>query len=274
MADAGALSPRAPEQTPSQVVIIIPARYGSSRFPGKPLALIGKKPLIHHVYERVRTARGVTRVVVATDDVRIRAAVQEFGGEAVMTPAELRTGSDRVAHVARELPADIYVNLQGDEIPLSVALIEDLLTPFSRSHDEVGTLKCALTTEQQLLDPNVVKVVTDQYGYALYFSRSPIPYHRDRRPPHQSVTAGLHWKHLGIYAYTAPALARFAQLPTGSLEATEQLEQLRLLEAGVRIRVWETKQVSIRIDAPADIAQAEATLAREGDRLGGHGAGG
>jgi 3-deoxy-manno-octulosonate cytidylyltransferase (CMP-KDO synthetase) len=171
-----------------------------------------------------------------------------------------------VAYVAREIPADVYINLQGDEIPLSAALLEDLLGPFSRSQEEVGTLKYALTAERQLVDPNVVKVVTDQHGYALYFSRSPIPYLRDRRPAQPSLTTGLHWKHLGIYAYTAAALARFAQLPTGSLEATEQLEQLRLLEAGVRIRVWETKQASLRIDAPADIAQAEEALAREGDR--------
>jgi 3-deoxy-manno-octulosonate cytidylyltransferase (CMP-KDO synthetase) len=264
VADAGALRQRAPERTPrEQVVVVIPARYGSSRFPGKPLALIAKKPLIHHVYERVQAARGVTQVIIATDDARIQTAVQGFGGHAVLTPTELRTGSDRVAYVARQVPADIYINLQGDEIPLSAGLLDDLLGPFAASDAEVGTLKCTLTSEEQLLDSNVVKVVTDQHGYAVYFSRSPIPYLRDRRPTQTCLIPGLHWKHLGIYAYTSAALARFAELPTGSLEASEQLEQLRLLEARVGIRVWETKHASIRIDTPADIVHAEETLTRE-----------
>jgi 3-deoxy-manno-octulosonate cytidylyltransferase (CMP-KDO synthetase) len=245
----------------SEIVVVIPARYGSSRFPGKPLATLDKKPLIQHVYERVRTARGVKRVVVATDDTRIVKAVQAFGGDAVMTGADLRTGSDRVAQVAREISADVYVNLQGDEIPLTPAFLEDLILPFVASDAEVGTLKHAISDEQELMDPNVVKVITDCHGDALYFSRSPIPYVRDQRPATNRIS-GLHWKHLGIYAYTAAALARFFGLPTGSLEGSEQLEQLRLLEAGERIRVWETKQASLRIDTPADLKQAEAVLMR------------
>ena len=246
----------------SEIVVVIPARYGSSRFPGKPLATLDKKPLIQHVYERVRTARGVKRVVVATDDTRILKAVQAFGGDAVMTGADLRTGSDRVAQVAREISADVYVNLQGDEIPLTPAFFEDLILPFVASDAEVGTLKRAISDEQELMDPNVVKVITDCHGDALYFSRSPIPYVRAQRPGEVLLFAGLHWKHLGIYAYTAAALARFFGLPTGSLEGSEQLEQLRLLEAGERIRVWETTQASLRIDTPADLKQAEAVLTR------------
>jgi 3-deoxy-manno-octulosonate cytidylyltransferase (CMP-KDO synthetase) len=246
----------------AEIVVVIPARYASSRFPGKPLATLNKKPLIQHVYERVRAARGVKQVVIATDDPRIVKAAQAFGGDALMTGPGLRTGSDRVAHVAREISADVYINLQGDEIPLSPALLEDLILPFLASDAEVGTLKRAISQEQELIDPNVVKVITDRQGDALYFSRSPIPYVRDQRAGEVLLLAGLHWKHLGIYAYTSAALARFSGLPTGSLEGSEQLEQLRLLEAGERIRVWETKQASLRIDTPADLKQAEAVLTR------------
>ena len=242
------------------VAVIIPARYASSRFPGKPLARLGDKPMIQQVYARAQAARGVSRVVVATDDERIRKAVIGFGGEAMITGSDLRSGSDRVAAVAREVSADIYVNLQGDEIPLEPGLLEDLILPFTNSDAEVGTLKKAIIGERDLLDPNVVKVVTDHNGDALYFSRSPIPCVRDRRAGEGGLVSGLHWKHLGLYIYRAAALARFAELPSGTLEVTEQLEQLRLLEAGIRIRVWETKQASLRVDTPADLERAEQIL--------------
>ena len=242
------------------VAVVIPARYASSRFPGKPLARLGDKPLIQQVYERVRAARGVNRVVVATDDARIRDCVAGFGGEALITGSDLRSGSDRVAAVAREIPADVYVNLQGDEIPLAPGFLEDLILPFVKSDADVGTLKQAITEERDLLDPNVVKVVTDRNGDALYFSRSPVPYLRDRRAGDSGLVPGLHWKHLGVYIFTAAALAGFAKLPSGTLEVTEQLEQLRLLEAGIRIRVWETKHASLRVDTPADLERAEQIL--------------
>lgn len=242
------------------VAVVIPARYASSRFPGKPLARLGDKPMIQQVYERVRMARGVNRVVVATDDARIRDCVTGFGGEAIITAHDLRSGSDRVAAVAREIPADVYVNLQGDEIPLDPGFLEDLVLPFTQSDADVGTLKQAITEERDLQDPNVVKVVTDRNGDALYFSRSPIPYLRDRRAGDSSLVPGLHWKHLGIYIYRAAALAGFAKLPSGTLEVTEHLEQLRLLEAGIRIRVWETKHASLRVDTPADLERAEQIL--------------
>ncbi len=242
------------------VAVVIPARYASSRFPGKPLARLGDKPMIQQVYERVRMARGVNRIVVATDDVRIHDCVAGFGGEAIITAHELRSGSDRVAAVAREIPADIYVNLQGDEIPLDPGFLEDLIMPFAKSDANVGTLKQAITEKRDLLDPNVVKVVTDRNGDALYFSRSPIPHLRDRRAGDSGLVPGLHWKHLGVYIFTAAALAGFAKLPSGTLEVTEQLEQLRLLEAGIRIRVWETKHASLRVDTPADLERAEQML--------------
>ena len=242
------------------VAVVIPARYASSRFPGKPLARLGGKPMIQQVYERVRRAHGVNRVVVATDDERIRACVAGFGGEAIITESDLRSGSDRVAAVAREIPADVYVNFQGDEIPLDHGLLEDLILPFIKSDADVGTLRQAITEEGDLLDPNVVKVVTDGTGDALYFSRSPVPYLRDRRAGDSGLVPGLHWKHLGVYIFTAAALAGFAKLPSGTLEVTEQLEQLRLLEAGIRIRVWETKHASLRVDTPADLERAEQIL--------------
>jgi 3-deoxy-manno-octulosonate cytidylyltransferase (CMP-KDO synthetase) len=259
----------------SLVAVVIPARYGSSRFPGKPLARLGDTTLIQQVYDRVRLVAGVGRIVVATDDARIREVVEGFGGDAVLTDGNSRTGSDRVAEVARTIPADVYINLQGDEIPLDPGLLEDLIVPFLASGEaEVGTLKHVLSQERDLLDPNVVKVITDRQGFALYFSRSPIPYRRDRRDGEGLMIPGQHWKHLGIYAYTNAALARFAGLPSGVLEEAEQLEQLRLLEAGVKIRVWETQHASLRVDTPADLAKAEHILAREGARLGALGAGG
>ena len=247
----------------ADVVVIIPARYESSRFPGKPLALIGDKPLIQQVYERTADAPGIKRVIVATDDARILGAVRDFGGEAMLSDQGLRTGSDRVAQIAREIPADVYVNLQGDEIPMTAEFLEDLIRPFKDSDAEVGTLKRKITDPDELKDPNVVKVVTDDHGYALYFSRCPIPYRRDSPMSDSSTAAGLYWKHLGIYAYTPAALVQFTRLPAGILEASEQLEQLRLLEAGIRIRVWETKHSSLRIDTPEDLAQAEKILSRE-----------
>ncbi len=242
------------------VAVVIPARYGSSRFPGKPLARLGGLPMIQQVFERVRKARGVGKVIVATDDARIRDCVTGFGGEAVLTAGDLRTGSDRVAAVARDIKADVYVNLQGDEIPLDAGLLEDLILPFVQSDAEVGTLKQAITDERSLLDPNVVKVVTSRDGLALYFSRSPMPYLRDRGTGESGFVPGMHWKHLGIYIFTAAALARFAGLPSGTLEVTEQLEQLRMLEAGLKIRVWETKHASLRIDTPADLERAEQVI--------------
>jgi 3-deoxy-manno-octulosonate cytidylyltransferase (CMP-KDO synthetase) len=245
------------------VAVVIPARYASSRFPGKPLARLGDRPMIQHVFERVRAARGVDRIVVATDDARIRDCVAGFGGEAILTGSDLRSGSDRVAAATLKVPADVYVNLQGDEIPLEPGLLEDLIQPFTRSDAPVGTLKQAITEERDLLNPNVVKVVTERNGDALYFSRSPIPALRDRSVGDHALVPGLHWKHLGIYIYTAAALARFAELPSGTLEVTEQLEQLRLLEAGIRIRVWETKHASLRVDTPADLERAEQLLTRE-----------
>lgn len=233
------------------VVVVIPARYGSSRFPGKPLVMLNGKPMIQHVYERAVACRAVSDVLVATDDDRIKQAVEQFGGRVVMVTGNYRTGTDRVAAVARMFVGDVFVDLQGDEIPLNPGLLDDLIEPFIHSSADMGTLKRMLDTTEDLHNPAVVKVVTDSQGYALYFSRAPIPLVRD--DPDRGVVGGLHYIHLGLYIYTKETLLKFAALPTGTVEDAEKLEQLRGLEHGIRIRVWETKHASLRVDQPEDV---------------------
>jgi 3-deoxy-manno-octulosonate cytidylyltransferase (CMP-KDO synthetase) len=241
------------------VTVVIPARFGSSRFPGKPLALLAGRPLIQHVCERAQASPGVGRVLVATDDTRIRETVAAFGGTVVMPEGAFRTGTDRVAAVARETPGDVFVNLQGDEIALHPELLADLIAPFLDSGAGMGTLKRVLTSSADVRNPGIVKVVTDPGGNALYFSRAPIPCDRGKGPG--NLVAGLHYVHLGIYIYTRETLLRLAQLPTSPLEDAEKLEQLRALEHGIRIRVWETKHESLRIDTPGDLRRAASVLA-------------
>jgi 3-deoxy-manno-octulosonate cytidylyltransferase (CMP-KDO synthetase) len=243
--------------TPS-VIVVIPARYGSSRFPGKPLAMLGRKPMIQHVYEQAAACRVVTEVLVATDDERIKQAVEQFGGQAIVMAGEFRTGTDRVAGVARTRTGGFFVDLQGDEIPVSPDLLADLIEPFVESDAQMGTLKRAITSSDDLLNPAVVKVVTNQQGQALYFSRAPIPLVRD--DPSRRAMEGLHYIHLGVYIYTRETLLNLAALPTGVLEDAEKLEQLRALEYRIPIRVWETKHESLRVDTPADAVSVSETL--------------
>ncbi|HKT36399.1 MAG TPA: 3-deoxy-manno-octulosonate cytidylyltransferase [Nitrospira sp.] len=244
------------------VTVVIPARYASSRFPGKPIAMLGAKPIIQHVYEQAAACRVVSEVVVATDDQRIQRAVEAFGGQAVLTTGEFRSGTDRVASVARSRHGRFFLNLQGDEIPADPELLTDLIEPFVESGTEMGTLKRALETTEELQNSAVVKVVTDRQGRALYFSRAPIPLVRD--DPERRAVKGLHYIHLGVYIYTRDTLLRLASLPTGILEEAEKLEQLRALDHGIGIQVWETKHGSLRIDTPADALRAA-------DRLQGRG---
>jgi 3-deoxy-manno-octulosonate cytidylyltransferase (CMP-KDO synthetase) len=248
-----------PKPTPP-VTVVIPARFGSSRFPGKPLALLAGKPLIQHVYERARSSPGVQRVLVATDDTRIRNAVLAFGGAVVMPKGPFRTGTDRVAAVARRTAGKVFINLQGDEIALHPGLLADLIRPFLKSGAGMGTLKRALTSSDEVRNPGIVKVVTGSSGDALYFSRSPIPCDREKGPG--NFTPRLHYVHLGIYIYTRETLLRVARLPTSPLEDAEKLEQLRALEHGIAIRVWETGHQSLRIDTPEDLREAETALRR------------
>jgi 3-deoxy-manno-octulosonate cytidylyltransferase (CMP-KDO synthetase) len=249
-----------PNSNPVEVLAVIPARYASSRFPGKPLALISGRPLIQHVVERVRDARTVSRVVVATDDARIEKAVADFGGEAVMTRPDHRTGTDRVAEIAARIPARIYVNVQGDEPLIDPGTIDALVGAMMEEESvQIATPCSAIARPEDIMDPNIVKVVRDFDGNALYFSRAPIPWVRDR----DKAIAAQHWKHLGLYAQRRDVLLDFPTLPPGELERLEQLEQLRWLENGQRIRVVETEYDAVSVDVPADVERVEKILRRQ-----------
>lgn len=245
--------------TDSLVSLCIPARYGSSRFPGKPLALLIGKPLIQHVYEAVQQISQVGQILVITDQESIEQGVKNFGGEVCLVKDFCRTGTDRVAKVASQLKYDVIVNLQADEIPQHPGLLDDLIHPFVSSPAGIGTLKRQIHSTQDLTNPSIVKVVTDVHGQALYFSRSPIPCWRD------GITSGnnhIAYMHLGVYIFRKSDLLRYAGLPTGYLEDAEKLEQLRALEHGLPIMVWETEHESIRIDTPEDIIAAEGLLSK------------
>lgn len=239
----------------STVLVVIPARYGSTRFPGKPLVNIAGKSLIQRVHESAAGNRHVRDVIVATDHVGILEEVRRFGGHAEFIEESCRTGTDRVAKVAAVYDDPIVINLQADEIFLNSDLLNDLILPFEQSTATIGTLKRRLAGEQEWNDPSVVKVVTDQHDRALYFSRSPIPFVRDKSG--RIGMADTHYMHLGIYIFHRETLLQFAQWRSGILEELEQLEQLRALEMGVPIQVWETTIPSFRIDTPADLAQAQ-----------------
>ncbi|MFO0951567.1 MAG: 3-deoxy-manno-octulosonate cytidylyltransferase [Isosphaeraceae bacterium] len=231
------------------IVAVIPARYASTRLPGKPLLSDTGRPLIQHVVEAARRARRLTRVIVATDDTRIFDAVAAFGGEAVMTRADHPSGTDRVAEVAAGIPnAGIVVNLQGDEPEISpdaLDLVASLLENDPAA--KMSTLATPIRDEAVYLDPSCVKVVCSASGQALYFSRSPIPHHRDGLP---APPFGL--LHLGLYAYRRDFLLSLAGSPPSPLEKAEKLEQLRVLEAGVPIRVGVVEEPSVGVDTPED----------------------
>jgi 3-deoxy-manno-octulosonate cytidylyltransferase (CMP-KDO synthetase) len=231
----------------AKVIIVIPARYGSTRFEGKPLAEINGKPMIYHVYQRAKKAKFVDDVIVATDDERIKNAVEKFNGKAVMTSKEHRSGTDRVAEVARSINADIIVNVQGDEPLISPEAIEQAVMPLIENNNIVmSTLMTKIAKSIEYEDPNTVKVVTDKEGFALYFSRSLVPYPREK----ERLKV---YKHIGIYVYRKNFLLELADMPQTSLERIEGLEQLRVLENGFKIKVIETDYNSISVDTPRDL---------------------
>ena len=237
----------------TQALGVIPARYGATRFPGKPLALLHGKPMVQHVYERAAKAALLQRVIVATDDARIAAAVTQFGGEAAMTPSALPSGTDRVAAVARDLPFDIVVNIQGDEPLMEPAMIDQVVRALLDDPQlPIATLCRRMPSAEDLANPNIVKVVRDHHDNALYFSRSPIPFKRGAAP--------VYWKHLGIYGYRKASLLQFVGLSPTPLEQAEQLEQLRALEHGLRIRVLETPHDTIAVDTPDDLEKVERLM--------------
>ena len=251
---------------------VLPSRFQASRFPGKPLALIAGRPMIQWAWEAARAAAGVDEVVVATDDDRIAAVVAGFGGRVAMTDPALPSGTDRVAAAVAAMGEgfDLILNLQGDEPAMHPGTIAAVVALMRADPDlPMGTAACPFTSVEELFNPNAVKVVTDDAGRALYFSRSPIPYLRnsqvfqaDFRPWLKPEQLALFQRHLGIYAYRPDALRRFTALPPHPLEQLEMLEQLRALAVGMAVGVARTPHLSLGVDVPADIPAVEAMLAQ------------
>ena len=239
-----------------KVAVVIPARWGSTRFPGKPLHLIAGKPLIQHVWERCRRAKGVEEVVIATDDMRIAEAAFDFGAEVSMTSPKHRSGTDRVAEVASRLKGITHVvNVQGDEPVIEPKLVSKLASALLEDKGiEMITAANEFGPDEDVANPNAVKVVLDRERNGIYFSRSAIPFVRDS-------PVVPHYRHQGIYGYSTKFLLQFVKWKPGLLERSEQLEQLRALENGAKIRVILTKHASIGVDTPEDVATVERLLA-------------
>jgi 3-deoxy-manno-octulosonate cytidylyltransferase (CMP-KDO synthetase) len=239
------------------VVIVIPARYGSVRLPGKPLVQLSGKPMVQRVYERAKLAKTASRVIVATDDERILQAVEAFGGEARMTRSDHRTGTERIAEVAAHAEGEVFVNVQGDEPLLDPASVDTAVAALLEDPPaSIATVAVPIRTPADIMDPNIVKTVLDFDGNALYFSRAPIPWVRDTAS-HVQVR---HLKHLGLYVFQRDALLEYPTLPQGELERVEQLEQLRWMENGWKIRVAEVEHDAVSVDVPADVARVEELL--------------
>ncbi len=255
--------------TEPNVIAVIPARWASTRFPGKPLAVIGGKPMIQWVVEQAGRAASVSEVIVATDDDRIMKAVQDFGGSAVMTSMDHLSGTDRVAEVAATRDCDIVVNVQGDEPLIPPENIELVVAPLKEDEAlKVSTLRIRIESVEDLVNPDICKVVVDHRGNALYFSRAPIPFDRDGWSKDLMEGEGVwprdmemeSYKHIGLYAYRKSFLMKISRLPASRLEAIEKLEQLRLLENGISIRVLETDKDSMGVDRKEDLLVIESRL--------------
>jgi 3-deoxy-manno-octulosonate cytidylyltransferase (CMP-KDO synthetase) len=242
---------------PLQVVAVIPARFASSRLPGKPLADIDGRSMIEHVYRRAAAASTVSQVIVATDDLRVATRVSDFGGNVRLTKATHLTGTDRLAEVVATLDCDIVVNVQGDEPLIDPRSIDQAVAPLLADRSvQMTTLYKRITQPAELADANVVKVVVDRGGFALYFSRASIPYIRDPRGGWPPL-----YRHIGLYAYQRSALLVLASLEPTPLERAESLEQLRALEHGIRVKAVETEYDSIGVDTPEDLEQVRRLLA-------------
>lgn len=263
-------------------IVLIPARYASTRFPGKPLALLKGVPVIQHVYQNSMNSRLADDVVVATDSETIFEKVLSFGGKAVMTAGDHVSGTDRIAEVARSMDYDIIVNVQGDEPLIQPEMIDDVISLLDDPLASMGTLAVRIKDRREIFDANTVKVVFGRDGYAFYFSRAPIPFHRDLfsaearqygssdapgrdefHPsglPNFQVSELLMFKHVGIYSYRRDVLAQLSALPPSRLELVEKLEQLRALEAGLTIKVKETIYETFGVDTPEDLERIEKCL--------------
>ena len=238
----------------SRIIAVIPARYAASRFPGKPLALISGKPMVQHVWERCLSARVFDETVIATDDPRIADAVRAFNGTVQLTSPTHASGTDRVAEVAAKREGDIFVNVQGDEPALHPEALHTLAEAFDNPAVQMATLVRPLDEEERN-NPNVVKVVRDEQGFARYFSRADLPFARDGGPVER-------WAHVGLYGYRRATLLKLASLPPTALEKAESLEQLRALGHGIEIFCGETVHRGQAVDSPADVPFAEAALLR------------
>lgn len=250
--------------TVMKYIAIIPARYASTRFPGKPLAMLGGKTVIQRVYEQATSV--LPEAYVATDDERIFQAVEAFGGKAVMTRPDHKSGTDRIQEAAEKIASDqdqpdVIINIQGDEPFIQPSQIETLMSLFDDPATQIGTLGKRFESMEAVENPNSPKIVTDNRGFALYFSRSVIPYIRGKERP-DWFDGFPYLKHLGIYAYRREVLAEITRLPQSALEKAESLEQLRWLQNGYRIRVGLTDVETVGIDTPEDLQRAEAFLAK------------
>ncbi|MBU0600293.1 3-deoxy-manno-octulosonate cytidylyltransferase [bacterium] len=241
-----------------KVVGIIPARYNSTRFPGKPIVDLLGKPMIQHVYENALKASLLDELIIATDDQRILEVAKNFTEKVVLTSYQHKSGTDRIAEVIKDLDFEIVVNIQGDEPLISPLAINEVVNPFFNYQDlKMTTLKCPIKNQEELINPNIVKVVTNKGDYALYFSRSIIPYQFPSHP------LGVnYYKHLGLYAYRKKFLLELTNLPPSKLEEDEKLEQLRVLENGYSMLVIETKYESLSVDIPEDLPKIVARLRR------------
>jgi 3-deoxy-manno-octulosonate cytidylyltransferase (CMP-KDO synthetase) len=237
---------------PRKILGVIPARFSSTRFPGKVLARIGDKTMLQHVYDRAALATYLTSTIIATDDERVYAAAKSFGARVRMTRSDHASGTDRVAEVASAENAEVIVNIQGDEPLIDPAAIDIAVLPLIHEPEIVmGTLKKRIEDPREVTDPNVVKVVTDHAGDAIFFSRCPIPFDRDRS------ASTPYFKHIGLYVYQRDFLLSYSTLPVGPLEQAERLEQLRALENGYKIRVVETEYESLGVDTPEDLERVD-----------------
>lgn len=240
------------------IVAVIPARYGSTRLPAKPLADICGKPMIQWVFEQTKKSKLISKVVVATDDERVAQAVRAFGGEVIMTSEDIQSGTDRMAAVARLIDGDIFVNVQGDEPLIDAAAIDAAIQPVIDKKFDLTTLRVCIKSVEDLLNKNVVKVIVDDSGRALYFSRYPIPY--SRVEPSKAQPPFLCSKHVGIYVYRKETLMKVSALLPTDLERAESLEQLRAMKAGIAIGVIETNFDSIGVDTPDDLEKVRRLL--------------
>lgn len=251
-------------------IVVIPARFDSTRFPGKPLALLKGKPVIQHVYDNASGSHLTDDVIVATDHEDIYKTVLSFGGKAVMTSGSHLSGTDRIAEVARTLNYDIIVNVQGDEPLIAPSMIDDVIRVLEDGRASIGTLAIKIRDLSEIRDSNVVKAIFTKEGFALYFSRAPVPFHRDEWELNNSGFRFLNsepesqqfhcYKHIGIYSYRREVLVRLSETPPSRLELTEKLEQLRALESGFAIKVREVSTETFGVDTPEDLERIEKWL--------------